>query len=88
MPNERKKISAEITTQSQAYLDQLIASRRAGNLGEAIDLAVEELHRSSDRKRSGQAQPYIAEPSAEEVAEDRATMRAMRDGNPELLFDE
>ena len=88
MPNERKKISAAVTAQSQAFLDQLVASRRAADLGEAIDLAVEEMRRSSDRKRTGQAQPYLAEPSAEEVAQDRATMRTMHDRNPELLFDE
>lgn len=88
MPNERKKISAAITPQSQAYLDQLITSRRAANLGEAIDLAVEEMRRANHRSRNERAEPYSAEPSAEEVAEDRATMRSMRDRNPEIFFDE
>lgn len=82
MPDERKKISAAITPQSQAYLDQLIASGRAANVGEAIDLAVGAMRHARRRKRSERAEPYSAEPSAEEVAEDRATMRTVRDRNP------
>jgi hypothetical protein len=88
MLKERKKVSASITPESLAYLEQLVASRRAANLGEAIDLAVEEMRHARDRKRDERAEPYSAGPSAEEVAEDRATMRAMRDRNPELYFDE
>jgi hypothetical protein len=81
MPNKCKEISAAITPRSQAYLEQLIALGRPANLGEAIDLSVQEM-------RSERAEPYSAEPSAEDVAEDRATMSAMRDRNPELYFDE
>jgi hypothetical protein len=43
---------------------------------------------ASYRRRSERAKPYSAEPSAEEVVEDRATMRTMRDRNPEISFDE
>ena len=67
MPNKSKKISAEITLQSQTDLEQLISSRRAAILGEAIDRAVEEMRQATDRKRN---EPYSPEPSPEEVAQD------------------
>ncbi len=44
------------------------------------------MRRAVDGKRSKRAESYGTEPSAEEVAEDRATMRAMRDRNPECQF--
>jgi len=88
MPNERMKISATVTPQSQACLEQLIASGCPADLGEAIDLVVDAMRHASERERSEHAEPYSAEPSPEELAEDRATMCTMRDRNPELLFDE
>ncbi len=88
MQSSRKEISAAISPESYAHLEEVIASGRASDLGGAVDLAVEEMRRAIRRERSEQAEPYSAEPSPEEVAEDRATMRAIRDRNPELLFDE
>jgi len=64
----------------------MIASRRVENVGEAIDLAIEALQRDDRRKSNGRAEPYAEEPSAEEVAADCATVRAMRDSNPDLLY--
>lgn len=78
MPNKRKKISAEITLQSQTYLEQLISSMRATNLGEAIDLAVEEMRQATDRKRSERSEPHSPEPSPEEVAQDPHHARGAR----------
>lgn len=84
-PNE---ISAAISAESRAVLEQMIASGKAANFGEAIDLAIEEMRRAGRRDRAQQAEPYTPEPTPEEVAEDRATMRAVHESNPELLFDE
>ena len=88
MPAKRKTISSTIAQESHAFLQAAIASGRAGNIGQAVDLAVEALRREDSRKRKERAEPYTAEPSTEEVAEDRATVRAVRDSNPDLLFDE
>lgn len=88
METNQKRISAAISPESHAVLEEMIASGKAANFGEAIDLAVAEMRRADRRQRDRQAEPYPADPSPEEVAQDRATMRAARDSNPDLLFDE
>ena len=88
MNDNSKKIAAAISPRSRAFLEEMIAAGKASNLGEAVDLAVEEMRLRQQRERHESAEPYSAEPSREEVAEDRATMRAAREANPDLLFDE
>jgi hypothetical protein len=87
MPN-RRKVTGNVSAQSYAVLESMIASHRVENVGEAVDLAIAALQRENRRKNNGHAAPYTAEPSAEEVAQDRATVRAMHDSNPDLLFDD
>jgi hypothetical protein len=88
MPQTRRKVSGSVSPQTFAYLEKMIASRRVENVGEAVDLGIEALQREDHRRRNGHAASYAAEPSAQEVAEDRATVRAMNDSNPDLLFDD
>lgn len=87
MPSQRKNFSATIAPESRAFLEALVAAGRAANLGEAVDQAVEAMRRSDGARRDEHAEPYTAEPSSEEVAQDRATVRAMHESNPALLFD-
>jgi ribosome-associated translation inhibitor RaiA len=90
MQPRQTKISATISLQSRAVLEEMIASGKAANFGAAIDLAIEEMRRARNRKRkrNEKTEPYSAEPSPDEVAEDRATMRAVHESNPDLLFDD
>ncbi len=66
----------------------MIASQKVANVGEAVDLAVEAMRREDHRKRKERSASYAEEPSLEAVAEDHATIRAMRNSNPDLLFGE
>jgi GTP cyclohydrolase III len=87
MQAQRKNLSAAIAPESYAFLEAFVAAGRAANLGEAVDQAVEAMRRSDGAQREERAEPYAAEPSSEEVAQDRATVRAMHESNPDLLFD-
>lgn len=66
----------------------MILSQRVENVGEAVDLAIEALQREDHRRRNGHAAPYVEEPSVEAVAADSATVRVMRDSNPDRLYDD
>jgi len=88
MLHARRKISGSVTPQTFAVLEQMISSRRVENVGEAVDLAIEALQRDERRRGKSHAAQYAEEPSLEAVAKDRATVRAMQDSNPDLLFDD
>jgi hypothetical protein len=68
-------------------LEQMISSGRVENVGEAVDMAIEALQRDDRRKGTGHAAPYAEQPSTAAVASNRATSRAMRDSNSDVLFD-
>ena len=87
MPAQRKSLSAAIAPESYAFLEAFVAAGRAADLGEAVDQAVESMRRSDGDRRDERAEPYTPEPSSEEVAQDRATVRSMHESNPDLLFD-
>jgi hypothetical protein len=88
MPQNRRKVAANVSAQTFAVLEQMIASRRVGNVGEAVDIAIEALQRDDRRKRNAHAATYTAEPSAAEVAADHAAIRAMHDSNADMVFDD
>lgn len=88
MPAQRKSLSAAVAPESYAFLEVFVAAGKAADLGEAVDQAVESMRRSDGAIRDEHAEPYTPEPSSEEVAQDRATIRAMNESNPDLLFDE
>lgn len=63
MEIKQKKISAEISLESHVVLEEMIASGKASDLGEAIDLAIEEMRRAGRRNRDQKAEPYSAGPT-------------------------
>jgi hypothetical protein len=51
MAKPRKKISTTIAPESYAFLKSLIASGKAENLAEAVDLVLDEIRRTDNRDR-------------------------------------
>ena len=88
MTHTRRKIAGSVSPQTFSYLEEMIASHRVENVGEAFDLAIKSLQREDSRRRNGHAAPYSEVPSAEEIAQDRFAVRAMHDSNPDMVFDD
>lgn len=51
MREKRKKISTTIAPEGYAFLQALIASGRAQNLAEAMDVVLDEIRRADNRQR-------------------------------------
>lgn len=68
----RQKISTTIAPDTFAYLEQLVDSKQAATLAEAVDLAVERLRSIENRERlERDTADYFDQMSEEELAEDR-----------------
>jgi hypothetical protein len=85
----RKKISTTIGPENYAFLESLIASGKAQNWAEAMDLVLEEFRRADNRARLEQATTaYYEGANPEAIAEENELAAALSASVPDLLFDE
>jgi hypothetical protein len=71
MPQKRQKISTTIAAEGYAFLRALIESGKAKTLAEAIDISIEEVRRSENRRELECATArYFDSLTAEEIKEE------------------
>jgi hypothetical protein len=89
MPKKRKKISTTIAPEGYAFLRSLIASGKAQNLAEAIDLVLREIRRADNRERLDRmtAEGY-ENMSAEALGETRDLETALVQSSGSMDLDE
>ena len=85
---DRKKISTTIDAGTYAYLQQLIASGRARNLAEALDISMAGLRKQEMRARLERDTAAYFERLSPDAATEEAILEASADlGADEIDFD-
>jgi len=85
----RQKISATIAPRGYALLKDLVSTRKAGNLSEAIDIVLDEMLRARNRAKLERAMAaYYEGGNPEAIAEENELAAALSSSVPDLLFDE
>jgi hypothetical protein len=85
----RRKISTTIGPENYAFLESLIASRKAPNLAEALDLVLDESRRTENRKKLERiTAEYFERRTPEEIAEDSALEASLAQAAAQVDFDE
>lgn len=85
----RKKISTTIAPESYAFLERLIASGKAANVAEALDIVLEEMRRADNRVRLEQMmEAYYENASPEAIAEENEIAEAFSRSAGEINIDD
>lgn len=85
----RQKISATIAPRGYAFLKDLVSTRKAGNLSEAIDIVLDEMLLARNRAKLERAMAaYYEGGNPEAIAEENELAAALSSSVPDLLFDE
>jgi hypothetical protein len=88
IPKKRKKISTTIAPEGYAFLQTLIASGRAHNLAEAVDLVLEEVRRADNRARLEQATTAYYDSLTHEEIEEENELGGLISASNEINADE
>jgi hypothetical protein len=89
MATRRKKISTTIAPEGHAFLQSLIASGKAQNLAEAIDLVLDEIRRTENRAKLEHAmEAYYENLSPEAIAEENEIAAAFSRSAHEINLDD
>lgn len=84
----RRKLSTTISDQSFRYLENLVTTRKAYSLAEAVDVAIQRLRQAENRARlEADTAAYFANRSDEEVAEDKALEDHLSEALQSVDFD-
>lgn len=86
--SRRRKLSTTISAESFGYLQGLVSSRRARNLAEAVDGALEQLRRAESRARlERETWAYFEGLSPEAAAKEETLEQALDSALDRIDFD-